>query len=126
MKGSLAYVLLVSFKFPYRCLSLFLQGLFEGGTDPPVLPMGSSRVREMESVAVLASVEVDAEGLLRKVALLKGELVEACRAREVPEEKVHDLPSSSTEGAQRLVAFKMECREQFKELSLLWACHTPF
>jgi hypothetical protein len=41
-KGSLACVLLVSFEFPYLHLSLFLQGLFWGGTDGPVSLMGLS------------------------------------------------------------------------------------
>jgi hypothetical protein len=41
----------------------------------------------------------DAEGFIRKVALLEGELAEARRAREVAEEKVHSLLGSSAEGA---------------------------
>jgi hypothetical protein len=63
--------------------------------------MESSRAREMENVAVLASVwgGGDAEGFIRKVALLEGELAEARRAREVVEEKVHSLLGSSAEGA---------------------------
>jgi hypothetical protein len=123
-KGSLACVLLVSFKFPYLRLSLFLQGLFWGGTNAPVLPMGSPRVGEMESIAVPASVRGNVEGLVCKVALLEGELVEAHRAHEVTEEKVRSLSSSSTKGARRLVSFEMERREQFKKLSLLWAWGT--
>jgi hypothetical protein len=62
--------------------------------------MESSRAWEMENVAVLASVwGGDAEGFIRKVALLEGELAEARRAREVAEEKVHSLLGSSAEGA---------------------------
>jgi hypothetical protein len=41
----------------------------------------------------------DAEVFIRKVALLEGELAEARRAREVVEEKVHNLLGSSAEGA---------------------------
>jgi hypothetical protein len=93
-------VLLVSFEFPYLRLSLFLQGLFWEGTDAPLLPTGSSRAWEMESVVVLASVQEDAEGLVRKVALLEGELAEARQAREVAEEKVRNMSSSSVEGAR--------------------------
>jgi hypothetical protein len=44
----------------------------------PVLQMESTRAWEVENVAVEAHVQVDAEGLVRKVALLEGELVEAC------------------------------------------------
>jgi hypothetical protein len=40
----------------------------------------SSRAREVESVVVLASAQGDTKGLVCKVALLRGELVEARRA----------------------------------------------
>jgi hypothetical protein len=40
----------------------------------------SSRGREVESVIVLASAQGDTKGLICKVALLRGELVEARRA----------------------------------------------
>jgi hypothetical protein len=60
-----------------------------------VLLTGSSRAWEMGSVAVLASVQGDAKGLIHKVALLEGELAEACQAQEVAEEKVRSLSSSS-------------------------------
>jgi hypothetical protein len=93
-------VLLVSFEFPYLRLSLFLQGLFWEGTDAPLLPTGSSWAWEMESVVVLASVREDAEGLVRKVALLEGELAEARQAQEVAEDKVRNMSSSSVEGAR--------------------------
>jgi hypothetical protein len=36
--------------------------------------------QEVENVVVPASIQEDAEGLARKVALLKGELVKACQA----------------------------------------------
>jgi hypothetical protein len=49
--------------------------------------MESSRVREMENVAVLAYVREDAEGLICKVSLLEGELAEARRARGWPKRK---------------------------------------
>jgi hypothetical protein len=83
--------------------------------------MESSRVREMENVAVLAYVREDAEGLICKVSLLEGELAEAHRARGVAKEKVCSLSSSSAEGAWRLVVCNMEHREKFEELSLLRA-----
>jgi hypothetical protein len=43
-------------------------------------------------------IQGDAKGLVRKVALLEGELVEAHQAREVAKEKVHNLSSSVAEG----------------------------
>jgi hypothetical protein len=60
---------------------------------------GSSQAQKGESAVVLASTQGDAEGLVRKVALLEGELVEARRARDVDRERVCHLSSSSTEGA---------------------------
>jgi hypothetical protein len=71
---------------PWLPLSFFISShlcfcsvCFEGGgVDMPVLQMESTRAWEVENVAVEAHVQVDAEGLVRKVALLEGELVEAC------------------------------------------------
>jgi hypothetical protein len=42
----------------------------------------------------------------------------------VAEEKAHSLSNSSAEGARWLVVFDMERREQFEEISLLWAWST--
>jgi hypothetical protein len=61
--------------------------------------MESSRAREMENVAVLASILGDGEGFVCKVVLLEGELAEAHRAWEVAEGNVHSLSGSSAEGA---------------------------
>jgi hypothetical protein len=66
---------------------------------------------------VLASPCEDTEGLVRKVALLMGELVEARRAREAVKEKF----CKSADGMRWLVVSEKERRGQFKELSLLWA-----
>jgi hypothetical protein len=76
---------------------------------------------EVESVAVLAPAWGDADGLIRKVALLKGELVEARRAWDVAGERVRYLSNSSAEGARWLMASEMKRQEQFEELSLLWS-----
>jgi hypothetical protein len=46
--------------------------------DMLVLRTDLSRALEMENVVVLSSIREDAEGLIRKVALLKGKLMEAC------------------------------------------------
>jgi hypothetical protein len=62
----------------------------------------------VESITVLASVRGDAEGLVHKVALLEGELIDARRAREKAKENVHNLKSSSAERMRWLVASKME------------------
>jgi hypothetical protein len=71
----------------------------------------------VENTAVLASPCEDTEGLVRKVALLKGELAEARRAREAVKEKF----CKSADGMRWLVVSEKERRGQFKELSLLWA-----
>jgi hypothetical protein len=47
--------------------------------------------------------------------------VDLHRAQEVAEEKFRSLSGMSAEGAWRLVVSEMERREQFEELSLLWA-----
>jgi hypothetical protein len=65
--------------------------------DMSVSQMELSRVGDTENVAVLASILEDIEGLVRKVALLHGEIVEAQRAQGVLEEKVHSLSGSSAE-----------------------------
>jgi hypothetical protein len=49
--------------------------------------MGLSRAREVKSVAVPVLARGDAEGLIYKVALLEGELVEAQRAQDVARER---------------------------------------
>jgi hypothetical protein len=76
-----------------------------------VSPMGSSWAREVVSVAVLVPAWGNAKGLIRKVALLEGELVEARRARDVARERVHHLLDSLAEGARWLMASEMERRE---------------
>jgi hypothetical protein len=73
----------------------------------------------VEDATTLASACEDDEGLVRKVALLEGELAEARWAREVVEEKFCSLSDASVVGARWLVVSEMECPEQFVELSLL-------
>jgi hypothetical protein len=75
----------------------------------------------VENVEVLAFVQEDAEGLVRKVAVLEVELVEAHRAWEVAEEKFRSLSDASADGVRWLVVSKMEHREQFEQFSLLRA-----
>jgi hypothetical protein len=77
-----------------------------------------SRV-EAENTAALASAHEDAEGLVRKIALLEGELVEARRAREVAEEKSRGLSNAAANAEHRWEVFEKECREHFEELILL-------
>jgi hypothetical protein len=48
--------------------------------------MEMTRAWEVEDAAALAYAREDVEGLVPKVALLKGEPVEACRALEVAKE----------------------------------------
>jgi hypothetical protein len=71
---------LALFEFPHFFLSLFLQYLPRGSTDTLVLQAELTRVREAEITVAPASAHEDVEGLVWKVALLKGELVEACQA----------------------------------------------
>jgi hypothetical protein len=73
----------------------------------------------VENVVVQASIQEDAEGLIRKVTLLEGELVEARQAQEVAKEKFRSLSDASADGVRRLVISEMEHWEQFEELSLL-------
>jgi hypothetical protein len=64
--------------------------------------------REAENGAPLAYAHEDAEGLVRMVGLLEGELSEARRAREAVEVKFHSLSSVSANGVRRLVVSKKE------------------
>jgi hypothetical protein len=68
---------------------------------------------------VLMSIWGDAWDLIRKMALLKGELTEARWAREVAEERLCCFMNSLSEGVRWLVDSKAWRREQFKELSRL-------
>jgi hypothetical protein len=77
-----------------------------------------TRAREVEDAMVLASVLEDADGLVRKVTILEGELVEAHQAREMAEEKFHILSDTSANGARWLVVSKMDHQKQFEELCL--------
>jgi hypothetical protein len=74
---------------------------------------------EVENAAMLAAAQEDAEGHARKVALLEGELVEVRQAREVAEEKFHNLSGTSADGARWLVVSEMEHQVQFEEFFLL-------
>jgi hypothetical protein len=86
-----------------------------------VLQAESTQALEAENAVVLASAREDVEGLVRKVALLEGELVEVRRAREAIEEKFHSLSAVSADGMRRLVVSEREREERFEELYLLWA-----
>jgi hypothetical protein len=47
--------------------------------------------------------------------------MEAPQAREVANEKFHNLSDASAIGVRRLVASEMERQEQFEELFFMWA-----
>jgi hypothetical protein len=49
-----------------------------------------NRSQEVENAMMPLSTREDAEVLAQKVALLEGELVEVCQAREVAEEKLRN------------------------------------
>jgi hypothetical protein len=84
----------------YIHLPLSLVGFALGRQNVSALPMGLAQVQEVENIAVFMPAWTDVEALVRWVALLEGELVKAHRAREVAEEKVHDLSSSLAEGSR--------------------------
>jgi hypothetical protein len=66
---------------------------------------------EAENTVALAPTHEDIEGLVQKVTLLKGELSEACQAREVAEGKFHSLSDTMAYSSQWLVVSERECRE---------------
>jgi hypothetical protein len=69
---------------------------------------------EVEDAVALASACEDADVLVQKVTLLRGELAEAHRAREVVKEKFCNLFDTSANGARYLVVSEMLRQEQFK------------
>jgi hypothetical protein len=118
-KRKLACAPLAPVEFPHFFSSLFQQHMSRGSADTLASPTELTRAREVEDATTLASACEDDEGLVRKVALLEGELAEARWAREVVEEKFCSLSDASAVGARWLVVSEMECPEQFVELSLL-------
>jgi hypothetical protein len=74
---------------------------------------------EMESVTTLASAHREAEGLVWMIALLKGELTEAHRARELAEENSLGLSDAAADAKQWQEESERESQEQFEELTLL-------
>jgi hypothetical protein len=107
-KKKLACAPLAPFEFPHFFPSLILQHLSQGSADTLVLQAEWTWAREAENDAVLAYAHEDAEGLVRTVGLLEGELSEARRAREAVEVKFHSLSSVSANGVRRLVVSKKE------------------
>jgi hypothetical protein len=77
-----------------------------------------SRV-EAENAMMLASARKDVESLVRKIALLKGELVEVRQAREVAEENSHDLSYAVADAERQWEVSKREHQEHFVVLTLL-------
>jgi hypothetical protein len=77
-----------------------------------------SRV-EAENATTFASACKDTEGLVRKIALLEGELVEQRRAQKLAKEKSRDLSDMAIDAERRWEVFEREHRVQFKELTLL-------
>jgi hypothetical protein len=78
---------------------------------------------EAENATTLASSREDADGLVQRVTLLEGELVEARWAWEVAEENFHGLFDVAADGARWLLGSERERQEHFEELTI---CHTPF
>jgi hypothetical protein len=107
-KTKLACAPLASFEFPHFLPVFVSTTLVLGSADTLASPTELTQAWEMEVTVVLVSACEDAKGLVRKVALLNGELVEARRAREVAEEKFCNLSNMSVDGAQWLVVSEME------------------
>jgi hypothetical protein len=109
------------FEFPQFFPCLILQHSSKGSANMLVLQTEPARVREVENATTLASAHEDVEGLVRKVILLRGELVEVRQAWEVVKEKFCSLSDVSADGLQWLVVSEKEHQEHFEELSFLWA-----
>jgi hypothetical protein len=76
----------------------------------------ASRVK-VTSTAALDSAHEEAEGLVRKMAHLEGELTEARRAQEVAEENSHAMSIVVADAEQQWEVSERECREHFEELT---------
>jgi hypothetical protein len=99
-KKRLACATLARFEFPQFFPSLILQHLCWGSADMLVLQAVPNRAWETENATTPASTREDIVGLVRKVALLEGELAEPHRAREAVEEKFCNLFDMSANGMQ--------------------------
>jgi hypothetical protein len=76
-----------------------------------------SRVEADNAVSFYA--HEDPEGLVRKIAHLEGELVEACQARDVAEENSRGLFDMAANARHRYEVSERERREHYEELTLL-------
>jgi hypothetical protein len=74
---------------------------------------------EAESVSTLTSAHEEAEGLVRKITVLEGELAEVHRAREVAKENSCGLSNVTANAEWQREESEREHREQVKELTLL-------
>jgi hypothetical protein len=110
-KKVLACVPLPPIEFPQFFPSLIMQHLSQGSADTLVLQVETTWAPKAENTTALASAHEDVEGLVRKVALLGGELAEVRRVREVVEERFHSLSHMSADGMRRLVVSEKERRE---------------
>jgi hypothetical protein len=74
---------------------------------------------EAESAAALASAHGEAEGFTRRVALLKGDVVNAHQARDMTEENFQCLSGVVADADRQWEEAQRECRELVQELTLL-------
>jgi hypothetical protein len=74
---------------------------------------------EVKSAAVLASAHEEAEGLVRRIALLEGDHAEVHQAREMAEENSRVLSNAAADAERRWEESKREFQQQFEELTLL-------
>jgi chromosome segregation ATPase len=74
---------------------------------------------EVESTASLASARREAEGFTQRVAILVGELVDACQARDTTQAIIQDLSDKAPNIDRQQEEAERKCRELVQELTLL-------
>jgi hypothetical protein len=74
---------------------------------------------EVENAMALVSAHEDAEGLVRKIALLEGEHAEVRHVQKLAEENSCGLFDAVNDVECRWEVSERECRMQFEELTLL-------
>jgi hypothetical protein len=74
---------------------------------------------EVKNATALASACEDAEGLVRKITLLEGDLAQERQARKWAEENSHGLSDVAADAKCRWEVSEREHREQFEEFNLL-------
>jgi predicted nucleic acid-binding Zn-ribbon protein len=97
--------------------------LIRNAEDQAALAEREARERVLrvkaKSAAALASTREEAEGLIQRIALLEGELVESHQSRKTAEGNSQGLSDGVADTERQCEASKRECREHAEELTLL-------